>query len=96
MQDDDWLVGDGPVHEGEAAAVGPQAVLEVLPVPEGVDGLVEADLFQEVARRLPGDGTDIEKLWGEPLRQHLSQVVVHLCEELRGGAHLLEAFEEVL
>ena len=70
------------MHEGKAAPVGSQSVLQVLPVPERVDGLIGADLLQEVTWRLPRDWTHLQELRGEPLTQDSLQVLAHLCQEV--------------
>ena len=47
MEDHQGLAGDGAVREDEAAAVGSaHTVLEVTPVPQGVNRLVLTDLGQ--------------------------------------------------
>lgn len=70
------------MHEGEAASVGPQSVFQVLPVSEGVDSLVRADLLQEVTWGLPCDRTYLQELGSEPLTQDSLQVLAHLCQEV--------------
>ena len=55
MHNDQGLPRQCLVHEDVAPAVGSEAVLQVLPVSEGVDCLIGADFLQEVAGRLPGN-----------------------------------------
>lgn len=45
MKDNNWFSWNGLVCEDEASSILTDSVLQVLPVPEWVDGFVEADLL---------------------------------------------------
>ena len=78
VENHNGLPRDSSVHECKAPAVGTQAMLEVLPVSEGMDSLIGTDPLKKVAGGLPGDVTQLQQLWSEPLAQDALQVADHL------------------
>ena len=96
VHDDQWLSGQGFVQEDVAAAVGSQSMLEVLPVPERVHGLIGADFLQQVAGRLPRDLVELQQLRHEPLPQQLLQTNIHLLHLHAGSTSLLHLSQSLL
>lgn len=50
MQDNYWLSGNGFVCEDKASSISANPMLEVLPMAEWMNSLVETDFLQDVAR----------------------------------------------
>ena len=74
LDEDQRLVGQLRVEEGEAAAVGLQAAAQVVPAVDGVHGLVVDDLFQQLGRRVPVDTAHLQEAGVEPRAEQVQQV----------------------
>ena len=84
LDEDQRLVGELRMEEGEAAPVGRlQAVAQIVPVVDRVHRLVADDLLQDVGGRGPVDRPQHQEAAVEPGREQVREVVV---DRLQVGA----------
>src|SRR5438876_10650822 len=81
LDEDQGLVGHARMEEGEAAPVGLEPMLEVIPGADLVHGLVSRELLEERRRRITGDELQFEETDIEPAALQSAKVALEARDQ---------------